>query len=103
MSGNFYDMLQFRKYVHSLPQKYRKGLTKINDKIREIDETAIDRFRGSVSIEEISDDLEQQGKLDGKSVMQVLKEQESMQRMSERIGIIDKQLKIAEEYGLEDY
>jgi len=104
MSGNFNDMLQFRKYVKSLPKKYRKGLTKINDRIREIDETAIDGFRGSVSVEKISEELEQKGKLDGRSVMQVLmKEQESMQRMNEQIGIIEEQLKIAEKYGLEDY
>lgn len=99
MSGNFNDMLQFRKYVKSLPKTYRKGLTKINDKIREIDETAIDGFRGSVSVEEISKELEQEGKLDVKSVMQVLKDQEDMKRMNER----SEKLKIAEEYELEDY
>lgn len=98
MSGNFNDMLQFRKYVKSLPKTYRKGLTKINDKIREIDETAIDGFRGSVSVEEISEKLEQEGKLDAKSVMQVLKDQKDMQRMNERAD----KLKIEEEYGLED-
>ena len=99
MSGNFNDMLQFRKYVKSLPKTYRKGLTKINDKIREIDETAIDGFRGSVSVEEISKKLEQEGKLDAKNVMQVLKDQKDMQRMNERAD----KLKIEEEYGLEDY
>ena len=99
MSGNFNDMLQFRKYVKSLPKTYRKGLTKINDKIREIDETAIDGFRGSVSVEEIIEELEQEGKLDVKSVMQVLKDQEDMKRMNER----SEKLKIAEEYELEDY
>lgn len=99
MSGNFNDMLQFRKYVKSLPKTYRKGLTKINDKIREIDETVIDGFRGSVSVEEISEELEQEGKLDVKSVMQVLKDQEDMKRMNER----SEKLKIAEEYELEDY
>ena len=98
MSGNFNDMLQFRKYVKSLPKTYRKGLTKINDKIREIDETAIDGFRGSVSVEEISEKLEQEGKLDAKSVMQVLKDQKDMQRMNERAD----KLKIEEEYELED-
>lgn len=103
MSGNFNDMLQFRKYVKSLPKKYRKGLTKINDRIREIDETAIDGFRGSVSVEEISEELEQEGKLDGKSVMQVLKDQEDMKKMNERADIIEEQLRIAEQYGLEDY
>ena len=99
MSGDFNDMLQFRKYVKSLPKTYRKGLTKINDKIREIDETAIDGFRGSVSVEEISKKLEQEGKLDAKNVMQVLKDQKDMQRMNERAD----KLKIEEEYGLEDY
>lgn len=98
MSGDFNDMLQFRKYVKSLPKTYRKGLTKINDKIREIDETAIDGFRGSVSVEEISKKLEQEGKLDAKSVMQVLKDQKDMQRMNERAD----KLKIEEEYELED-
>lgn len=98
MSGNFNDMLQFRKYVKSLPKTYRKGLTKINDKIREIDETAIDGFRGSVSVEEISEKLEQEGKLDAKSVIQVLKDQKDMQRMNERAD----KLKIEEEYELED-
>lgn len=98
MSGDFNDMLQFRKYVKSLPKTYRKGLTKINDKIREIDETAIDGFRGSVSVEEISEKLEQEGKLDAKSIMQVLKDQKDMQRMNERAD----KLKIEEEYGLED-
>ena len=99
MSGDFNDMLQFRKYVKSLPKTYRKGLTKINDKIREIDETAIDGFRGSVSVEEISKKLEQEGKLDAKNVMQVLKDQKDMQRMNERAD----KLKTEEEYGLEDY
>lgn len=99
VSGNFNNMLQFRKYVKSLPKKYRKGLTKINDKIREMDETAIDGFRGSVSVEEISEELEQEGKLDVRNVMQVLKDQEDMQRMNEQAD----KLKIAEEYGLEDY
>ena len=103
MSGNFNDMLQFRKYVKSLPKKYRKGLTKINDRIREIDETAIDGFRGSVSVEEISEELEQEGKLDGRSVIQVLKDQENMRKMNERADIIEEQLRIAQEYGLEDY
>ena len=103
MSGNFTDMLQFRKYVKNLPKKYRKGLTRINDKIREIDEIAIDGFRGSISVEKVGKQLEQEGKLNGKNVMKVLKEQESIQRMSERIDIIDEQLRIAEEYGLEDY
>ena len=102
-SGSFFDMLQFRKYVKLLPKKYRKGLTRIDDIIRDIDETAIDRYRGSVSIEEIDEELEKEGKLDGESVMKVLREQKDMQKMYERADIIDEQLRIAEEYGLEDY
>ncbi len=94
MSGNFNDALQFRKYVKSLPKKYRKGLTKIDDRIREVDETAIDGFRGSVSVEEIIDELEQEGKLDGRSVMQVLKDHENMRGMSEQIDIIEEDLKM---------
>ena len=42
--------------------------------------------------------LEQEGKLDAKSVMQVLKDQKDMQRMNERAD----KLKIEEEYELED-
>lgn len=103
ISENFNDMLRFRKYVKSLPKKYRKGLTEIDDKIREIDETAIDGFRGSVSVEKISEELEQKGNLDEKSVMQVLEDQENMQEMNERAAIIEKQLSIAEKYRLEDY
>ena len=102
MSGNFNDMLQFRKYVKALPKKYRKGLTKINDKIRQIDETAIDGFRGSVSVQEISKQLEKEGKLDGKSIINVLNEQESIQKMSKRADRIDEQSRSVEEYGLED-
>lgn len=103
MIDNFNNMLQFRKYVKALPKKYRKGLTKINDIIREIDETAIDGFRGNVSVEEISEQLEQEGKFKGKNVMKVLKEQEDMQKMNERLDVIEEQLRIAEQYGLEDY
>ena len=95
-------MLQFRKYVKALPKKYRKGLTKINDKIRQIDETAIDGFRGSVSVQEISKQLEKEGKLDGKSIINVLNEQESIQKMSKRADRIDEQSRSVEEYGLED-
>lgn len=103
MCGSFNDMLQFRKYVTSLPKKYRTGLTKINDKIREIDETAIDGFRGRLSIDTLRRQLEREGKLDARSVMQILKEQEGIQRMNNRMNILDEQMRIAEEYGLEDY
>ena len=41
-------MLQFRKYVKFLPKQYRKGLTKNSDRIREIDEVAIDGFRENI-------------------------------------------------------
>lgn len=78
MSDNFNNMLQFRKYVKSLPKEYRKGLTRINDIIREIDHTAIDGFRGSVSVEEISKELEQEGKLGIESVESVLKAQQKI-------------------------
>ena len=103
LSGGFRDMLQFRKYVNSLPRKYRKGLTKISHIIREIDDTAIDGFRGSVSTDEISEQLEQEGRLEGRKVRNILKEQEQIKKMSERAEVLDEQLRIAEQYGLEDY
>lgn len=102
MSANFSDMLQFRKYVKALPKQYRKGLTKINDRIREIDGTAIDGFRGSISVEEISEQLEQEGKYAGKNVRRVLNKQEENERL-ERLKVLEEQLRIAEQYGLEDY
>ena len=94
---NFYDMLQFRKYVNSLPKKYRKGLTKINDMIREIDETAIDEFRGSVSINEVSKQLEQDGRYDGERVMKTLKEQEENQGMEIGEEINEEEFEIPEQ------
>lgn len=100
---NFYDLLQFRKYVKSLPKRYRKGLTKINDIIDNIDETAIGGFRGKLDINEVIDTLEMEGKLSGVNVMRVLKEQKLEQKMVERADVIDEQMKIAEQYGLEDY
>lgn len=103
LSRSFNDMLQFRKYVNSLPRKYRKGLTKINDRIREIDETAIDEFRGSVSVEEISEELEQEGKLDGRNAKHVLEDLEKIKEMQRRAAIIDEQLEIGDKYGWEDY
>ena len=96
-------MLQFRKYVKSLPKQYRKGLTKINDRIREIDKTAIDGFRGDVSKEEISEELEKEGKYRADNVMTVIKDQEKVYKINERANIIEEQLKIAQEYELEDY
>ena len=101
-SNNFNELLQFRKYVASLPRKYRIGLTKINEKVRERDEFAIDGFRGSVSIEEISESLEKEGKLDGKNVQQVLNEQEYMKKLNERTGIMDEQLDDVDKYELEE-
>ena len=103
ISENFYNMLQFRKYVKSLPKEYRKGLTKINDIIREIDETAIDGYRGSVSTKDIGEQLREESRLTGKNIKQILHEQEAIKRMSEKAEIIEEQLKIAEEYGLEEY
>ncbi len=102
-SENFYNMLQFRKYVKSLPKQYRKGLTQISTLIRDIDETALDEFRGSVPVEKVEKRLEQDGKLAGKNVMKVLKEQENSKKMQEREDIIAEQLAIAEKYGLEEY
>ena len=102
-TSNFYNMLQFRKYVKSLPKQYRKGLTKINDRIREIDKTAIDGFRGDVSKEEISEELEKEGKYRADNVMTVIKDQEKVYKINERANIIEEQLKIAQEYELEDY
>ena len=102
-SENFYDMLQFRKYVKSLPKQYRKGLTRISTLIRDIDETALDEFRGSIPVEKVEKRLEQDGKLAGKNVMKVLKEQENSKKMQEREDIIAEQLAIAEKYGLEEY
>ncbi len=100
---DFYDLLQFRKYVKSLPKKYRKGLTKINDMIDDIDETAMGGFGEKLDINEVIETLEMEGKLSGVNVMRVLKEQELEQKMAERADIIDEQMKIAEQYGLEDY
>lgn len=95
-------MLQFRKYVKSLPKRYRKGLTKINSMIREIDETAIDEARGSARVEDILEELEQENRLNATNIMKVLKNQETAMRMNEQADILEEQLRIAEEYGLED-
>lgn len=100
---NFYDMLQFRKYVKSLPKQYRRGLTKIEEMIREIDDMAIDAYRGSVSTSEISKQLKKENRLSAGNIMKVLKDQETIMKMSEKADILEEQLKIAEEYGLEDY
>lgn len=92
-TGNFYDLLQFRKYVKSLSKQYRKGLTKINDMIDDIDEMAIGGFRGRLDINEVIEILEMEGKLSGVNVMRVLKEQELEQKMAEMANIIDEQMK----------
>lgn len=73
--AKFYDMLQFRKYVKSLPKKYRKGLTKINDEIREIDETAIEAYRGKVSVKEIGENLRFEGRLTANIIGEILNSQ----------------------------
>ena len=101
-TNSFYDMLQFRKYVKSLPKRYRKGLTKINSMIREIDETAIDEARGSARVEDILEELEQENRLNATNIMKVLKNQETAMRMNKQADILEEQLRIAEEYGLED-
>ena len=98
-SDNFYGMLQFRKYVKSLPKKYRKGLTKINDMIRTIDETAIDGFRGTVSVDEVGRRLEQDHRLERQNIMNVLNEQAISQTKSEKTGAIDDKLKQFDEYS----
>ena len=92
-TGNFYDLLQFRKYVKSLSKQYRKGLTKINDMIDDIDEMAIGGFRGRLDINEVIEILEMEEKLSGVNVMRVLKEQELEQKMAEMANIIDEQMK----------
>lgn len=102
-SDNFYNMLQFRKYVKSLPRKYRIGLTGISSMIREIDETAIDEFREDSLVEEILEELEEENRLNGDNIMQVLKTQKNIKQMAERVDVMEEQLRIAEQYGLEDY
>ena len=103
ISGSFNDMLQFRKYVKALPKEYRQGLTKINEIIREIDDTAIDGNRGEISDIEIGEVLNRENRLGRKSVLAILKEQEQLQKMSERVDILEEHLRIAEQYGLEEY
>lgn len=100
---NFYDMLQFRKYVKSLPKQYKRGLTKVEDMIREVDDMAIDEYRGSVSTNEISKRLKKENRLNAKNIMQVLEDQKMAMKMNEKADILEEQLRIAEEYGLEDY
>lgn len=100
VSQNFYDMLQFRKYVKSLPKQYRKGLTKINDIIREIDETAIDGYRGSVTTNAIGEQLRNENRLNGKNIIQILNDQAVAKSISEKNENIEEQLSIAEEDGL---
>lgn len=95
-TDDFYGMLQFRKYVKALPKQYRKGLTKINDKIRSIDETAIDGFRGEVSVEEIGKGLEKEHKLEKENVMEVLN------RYAESKETLGEKNVIAEELGEAD-
>lgn len=104
--NNFYKMLQFRKYVMSLPKEYRQGLTKITDVIRKIDRTAIEGYRGKVSTQSISETLETEQKMSKENIRQViqeLKDQKSATGIKERISVLDEQLRIADEYGLEDY
>lgn len=103
-SGSFADMLQFRKYVKSLPKRYRKGLTKINDKIREIDETAIDEYRGSILVDNITEQLEKYGKLEGKNVIQVLENQEKLQKIDGQFDeVLLEKLNETKGHELEEY
>ena len=71
--------------------------------IKPVDKTAIDGFRGDVSKEEINEELEKEGKYRADNVMTVIKDQEKVYKMNERADIIEEQLKIAQEYELEDY
>lgn len=71
----FYDMLQFRKYVKSLPKKYRKGLTKISDSINEIDDTVLNVYRGKVSVQEIGRELDKEGRLNASNISHTLSKQ----------------------------
>ena len=71
----FYDMLQFRKYVKSLPKKYRKGLTKITDRINEIDDTVLNVYRGRVPVKEIGEELYKEGRLNADNISQTLNKQ----------------------------
>ena len=72
----FYDMLQFRKYVKALPKEYRRGLTIIDDIICEIDDTAIYEERGSVEVDGIVEQSEKEGRLNAENLKEVLKDQE---------------------------
>ena len=100
---NFYRMLQFRKYVMSLPKEYRQGLTKITDVIRKIDRSAIDGYREKVSLNAIAQVLQAEGRLSRENIIRELKYQEEEHRREERSGAIDEELRIADEYGLEEY
>lgn len=103
---NFYKMLQFRKYVMSLPKEYRQGLTKVTEVIRKIDRTAIEGYRGKVSTKSASEVLETEQKMSKENIRQVLqelKDQKSAIGIEERINVIDEQLRIADEYELEEY
>lgn len=73
--SRFYDMLQFRKYVKSLPKKYRKGLTKITDRINEIDDTVLNVYRGRVPVKEIGEELYKEGRLNADNISQTLNKQ----------------------------
>ena len=79
VSSDFYELLQFRKYIKSLPKQYRKGMLKeIERNIRTIDEIAIDGYRGSISVDNITKQLDSEGKLDRNNVNKVLEEQKSI-------------------------
>lgn len=99
---DFYQMLEFRKYVKGLPKKYKKGLTRINNMVRDIDSTAIDGF-GFVDFSEIGQELKEEGKLAGENLMHVLQKQKTAKKMKEDAELIDEQLKIAKKYRIKEY
>ena len=55
-SNEFFDLLQFRKYVRGLPKEYRQNLeiTKLESAINEIDKTILNMGRGTLSVSEIA-------------------------------------------------
>ena len=87
----------------SLPKEYRQGLTKITDVIRKIDRSAIDGYREKVSLNAIAQVLQAEGRLSRENIIRELKYQEEELRREERSGAIDEELRIADQYGLEEY
>ena len=50
-TNSFADLLQFRKYIKSLPKQYRQNfkISELDNKINEIDETALNYGRGNIT------------------------------------------------------